>query len=397
MGDRVLEIQDKERDIKAEKRTFRYHVEKGLQQPFPERKRVRMFSDHDSDKALPVALIPAYKPEPVVVSTVRQLVQSKLFRAVVLVNDGSGTEYDGIFQTAVEAGAEVLCHFVNLGKGMALRTGLNHIACAYTESVGVITLDADGQHLVKDILAVTEQLIHTPSALVLGCRKFQGDIPLRSRVGNLLTRNVMYFLAGFRVSDTQTGLRGIPFSFISHLLRLTTCGYDFELDMLISSKRNGIRTVEVPIETVYIENNRSSHFHPLLDSLKIYLVFIRFNISSLLAAVIDYAIFTLCFLSGFNLAVSMAGGRICSWIVNYSVNRAFVFKSSTGYLQSLALYMVFEIVAAIVAYLGIDYMSAHFGLNVYLAKILMESLLYVIGFTMQREIIFACPLSDRQS
>lgn len=337
---------------------------------------------------LPVALIPAFKPEPVVQSLVEKLLHSGKVAAVVLVNDGSGKEYDPLFQAAAKAGAVVLRHFLNLGKGMALRTGFNHIICNYPNSLGVVTLDADGQHLVPDVLAVAEQLSLTPTALVLGCRRFGKGTPLRSRVGNLLTRKVMRVLAGFQISDTQTGLRGIPLSFIPRLLRLKTCGYDYELDMLINSRKHSIPLVEVPIETVYIENNRSSHFNPLLDSIRIYLVFIKFNISSLITSLVDYLVFFFCYAHGFSIAMSMTCGRTASWVVNYGINKKFVFQSGIGSLHSFKLYILFEITLAIAAYLGIVLIHGNFGVNVYVSKLIIESLLYMINFTMQRDFVF---------
>lgn len=341
-----------------------------------------------ADPALPVALIPAFKPSPVVVNLAEELLQSGQFSAVILVDDGSGREYEAVFRAAERAGAVVLKHFVNLGKGMALRTGFNHILCCCPQSIGVVTLDADGQHLAPDVLAVAERLVQAPSGLVLGCRSFGAGTPLRSRVGNLLTRRIMHLLAGFYVSDTQTGLRGIPRAFLPLLLQLKTCGYDYELDMLINSRKQHIPLIEVPIKTVYIENNRSSHFNPFLDSLKIYLVFIKFNISSLITAFVDYLIFFICTLSGCSLALSMVSGRAASWVVNYTINKKFVFNSCSGTLPSLRLYMIFEVGLAIIAYLGILIVHQNFDINIYASKIFVESLLYLINFTMQRDFVF---------
>lgn len=348
----------------------------------------------DTSPALPVALIPAYKPEPSVRDTARTLLASGQFAAVVVVDDGSGAEYDAVFRDLKTMGAVILRHYTNLGKGMALRTGLNHIACAHPRSIGVITLDADGQHLPEDVIAVARQLSLTPSALVLGCRTFGRDIPLRSRIGNLTTRKVMRWLAGLDISDTQTGLRGIPLEFVPRLLRLSTKGYDFELDMLIQARECGLPIVEVPIATVYIENNRSSHFNPLLDSMKIYLVFLRFNLSSLLTAGVDYLVFILCFALGLSLPFAMALGRGCSWVVNYGVNRRFVFRSKNGYTHTISLYLFFEIIMAVISYIAIDFLYRYLAFNVYAAKVLVETSLYLLTFTVQREIIFASSTPD---
>jgi len=101
----------------------------------------------------------------------------------------------------------VLRHVVNLGKGAALKTGLNHAACLYPESVGVVTADADGQHSAADILRVAAELTANPRDLVLGVRTFGRSVPLRSRLGNAL--NSRHHAGDHRqkLSDTQTGLR----------------------------------------------------------------------------------------------------------------------------------------------------------------------------------------------
>ncbi len=338
--------------------------------------------------SLPVALIPAFKPAFSLSEVVEQLVCSRRFAAVVLVNDGSGREYETVFQAAAESGAVVLRHFVNLGKGMALRTGFNHILCRYPESVGVVTLDADGQHLVSDVLKVAERLIQAPAGLILGCRTFGRGTPLRSRIGNLLTCRIMRLLAGFRISDTQTGLRGIPRFFIPHLLRLKTCGYDYELDMLVNTRKHGIPLYEVPIHTVYIDDNSSSHFNPFIDSIKIYLVFIKFNLSSLLTALVDYMVFFVCILNGSSPLISMCTGRIASWIVNYKVNSRFVFNiEKTRYIH-IFMYILVEMILAVVAYMCMMMIYHQYEMNIYMSKILSESFLYIINFVVQRDVVF---------
>ena len=132
------------------------------------------------------------------------------------------------------------------------------------------------QHTATDILKLAAALSTTPNQVVMGARGFDAGVPLRSRFGNMLTRYIMRAVTGQKLGDTQSGLRAVPLSFIPRLLKLRATGYDFELDMLVTCKDSGQRIREVPIETIYIENNRSSHFNPLRDSMRIYFVFIRF-------------------------------------------------------------------------------------------------------------------------
>jgi putative flippase GtrA len=337
----------------------------------------------------PVALIPAYKPDPAVIDVVCDLVRSEIFQAVVVVNDGSGQASDVIFRELQGiARLELLTHYVNLGKGAALKTGFNHIACNYPDSIGIVTLDADGQHLVEDVLKVAAKLMDDPNKLILGSREFQRGIPLRSRFGNLITCAVMRFVAGIRLSDTQTGLRGIPGVLIASLLRLKTMGYDFELDMLLDAKYQHLDIIEVPIHTVYIDGNRSSHFNPFVDSLKIYLVFLRFNLSSLLSVVIDYSIFSVVFVMAGNVLMSQFVARFCAGMVNYFVNRSFVFKSDRKHKSAMATYFTTLVFMGVVSYGLIQLLNASLGINIYISKFLSEGLLFIASFSLQREFVF---------
>ena len=224
----------------------------------------------------PVIVIPVYQPTAGLNSVVADLV-SRDYR-IVVVDDGSTTESSAaVFSQLVDnPNVTLLRHAVNLGKGAALRTGINHALTTRPEAAGMVTADADGQHLAADILKVAAELQRTPNELILGVRTFTREVPLRSRFGNLLTRTLVRTLVGRKMSDTQTGLRGIPRVLALDLLRLSASGYEFELDMLVLGKHLSVPVKEVPISTVYLDGNASSHFNPVRDSMKIYFVLFRF-------------------------------------------------------------------------------------------------------------------------
>ena len=239
----------------------------------------RIDEDCDEDFELnnsAFAIIPAFNPPDALRSIAGSLKEST-FTRVILIDDGSDASFRALFDE-LEAlpHIEVLRHAANLGKGAGLRTGMNHALNLDPDCVGVVTLDADGQHLIGDVEKVAAALRKYPKDLILGARAGDGDIPLRSRVGNTLTRCLFRILAGQSLTDTQTGLRGIPLGFIPTLLHMTSPGYEFELEMLLSCRQSGRALREVPIETVYIDNNRQSHFNPILDSMRIYFVLFRF-------------------------------------------------------------------------------------------------------------------------
>src|ERR1017187_1398090 len=278
----------------------------------------------------PVFLIPAYKPSAGLVDLVRDL-SGRGMASILLVDDGSGPEFRAIFEEAAQfPGVEVLRHAINLGKGAALKTGINHALCVFPGLIGIVTADADGQHHPEDIERVAASLREHPDALV----------PLRSRFGNILTRRLMQTLIGSKLQDTQTGLRGIPAGLAARLLRVEARGYEFELEMLIVAHQSGVAVVEVPIRTIYEPGNKSSHFNPLTDSMKIYFVLLRFSSVSLMAAVLDNLIFSLVWRRTGHILGAQVVARLGAVVFSYSMVRARVFASREAHRVLLPKYLL---------------------------------------------------------
>ncbi|MFH1842484.1 MAG: bifunctional glycosyltransferase family 2/GtrA family protein [bacterium] len=337
-----------------------------------------------------VLLVPAYKPEPGLVEFVQSAVASAAV-AVVVVDDGSGESFRPIFEELQAiSDCRVLRHVTNLGKGAALKTGLNYIACEYEQvASAVVTADADGQHRLDDILAVGEQLGRTPDDLVVGVRRFAGEVPFRSRLGNSLTKLVMRMVTGHALIDTQSGLRGIPFLLVPHLVRLRSNGYEFELDMLLLAMRQRIDITEVPVATIYIDENKSSHFNPLLDSARIYFVLLRFSLVSLASAILDNLVFAVTFSFWPYILGSQAVARIVSGSFNYALNKKAVFRSDRSNTYCLTAYIVLVIVCGTLSY-GLIRLLVHFlQMPVVPAKILAETVVFLFSFSVQRDFIFA--------
>lgn len=239
----------------------------------------------------PVVLIPAYNPTDDLVGFVRQLAATDP-EAIVIVDDGSSKECNSIFQDVDQIEKVILLkHAVNLGKGAALKTGLNYVYSAYASMIGVITADADGQHSVDDVQKVVRVLIDHPEHLVMGIRRFNTWVPLRSMIGNSMTKYLFWMLVGKKMSDTQTGLRGIPRGFISQLLNIDSDRYEFEMDMLLACMYRKRPIIEQEIRTIYHHDRRTSHFHPVIDSMRIYFVLARFAIISFTTVIIDCSVF----------------------------------------------------------------------------------------------------------
>ena len=341
-------------------------------------------------KTQPVIVIPAYKPSASLPQLVRDLSDSKSIGAAVVVNDGSGPEYTAIFAALRKlAGVHVLDHAVNLGKGAALKTGLNYVACNFPASTGIVTADADGQHTVPDILAIVNGLCANPQSLVLGTRQFEGRVPLRSKFGNTVTRYIMRAVTGQKVTDTQTGLRGIPMDFVPELLRLKATGYDFELDMLVKSKYTSRDIREVPIATVYIDQNCSSHFDPLWDSMRVYFVFVRFAAVSLVTAGIDNLVFILALRFSSEILYCQAAARLMAGTFNYYTNKAGVFHSKAQDTIALPRYWLSVLFFGGLSYALMHGILSYTKIRVISAKILAETMMFSFSFVIQRDFVFS--------
>ena len=335
----------------------------------------------------PVIIIPAYKPEQALLTLINSLAGSD--QRVIVINDGSGEKYDPVF-AAVEKYdfVTVLKHAINLGKGQALKTGFHYFLMHFADHPGVITADADGQHSPVDIIRLSKELEYSPHELWLGARTFENDtIPWRSRFGNQLTRTLFRLLIGQSLQDTQTGLRGIPRSFLSQLLKTNSVGYDFELDMLVLAAKQKIPLRELPIETIYQNNNQSSHFNPLIDSFKIYFVFIRFLIFAIVSGLLDFFAFSIAFMLCSNIFLSEGLARAFSGTCNFLLNKELVFQSKQNMLPEAIKYILLCCANLVFSYTLISSLS-FIGLNVYASKMIALVGLFFANFAIQKLFVF---------
>jgi glycosyltransferase involved in cell wall biosynthesis len=337
-------------------------------------------------------LIPAYNPSAELARLVGELLAQAGVGRVLVVDDGSDAAgAPGLEAIAQRERVELLHHDANLGKGAALRTGVTHFLRTAAADELLVTADADGQHRPADILAVARAGAASPGSLVLGSRSFTGEVPRRSRLGNGLTRVVFRLLIGQDIADTQTGLRAIPRVMLPQLLHIRANGYDFELEMLILGARLRVPITSVPIQTVYLDGNASSHFHPIRDSARVYFVFIRFVSSAALTAVIDNLAFALVFQASQRLAASMVVGRLVACAFNFAVNRQLVFRSRDLLWRVLTKYVALVLVLGWIAYGLIHLLVGRLGWNPYAAKLTVEGGLLLASFLLQRGVVFPLP------
>ena len=265
-----------------------------------------------------IILIPCYKPDGRLLALVEALRAADATQRVVLVDDGSGPDYGDVFGAAQDAGCDIVGYETNRGKGAALKHGFAYVAECYPRE-DVVCADGDGQHTPTDIRRVGAALPAHPGAIVLGSRRFVGDVPARNRYGNAITSVVFGTVTGQWLQDTQTGLRCYPGTMIPWLLSLPGERYEYELQILLAARRADVAVVEVPIATVYLDDNRSSHMRFPWDPIRIYLPFVRFSASSLWAFVLDASLLFLFLQLTGSLLFSVVGARVAGVAVNYAV------------------------------------------------------------------------------
>lgn len=357
-------------------------------------------------ETFPVAVvIPSLNPDEKLKRTVEGCFRAG-FSDVILVDDGSRPDCRRIFEELEGLeGCTVLRHAVNRGKGRALKTAFGWYLERFDQErfSGVVTADADGQHLPEDILRTAQALLRVgkeEKALILGTRDFDREnVPFKSRNGNKITTNVFQLLYGRRVRDTQTGLRAISNAYIPDCLELDGERFEYEIHMLIDAVLQKARLEEVLIETVYFDDNRETHFHPVKDSARIYGVmfaaFVRFSCSGLASMLVDqglFALFQKVVLAGLagTAAIPLAtfAARACSSYLNYSLNRTLVFRSGAGDGRVLARYYGLCLAQMAASAAGVTLLHLLTAVDPSWLKLLVDGLLFLVSYQVQQRWVF---------
>ncbi len=212
-----------------------------------------------------VVVIPAYQPDEKLITLAEELLAKNL--SILVVDDGSSEDCQWVFRSLPESVA--VLHLPHQGKGAALRLGFANLLQQFPDCTHFITADADGQHQVKDIIRVSESVCDGNS-FVLTMRKPIKNVPARSRFGNALSRVVYTVMNGHYFDDNQSGLRGFSVEHIPWLLQVKGDKYDYEMNMLCYADKQSIKIQPLPIDTIYLDGNKSSHFNPVMDTIRIY-------------------------------------------------------------------------------------------------------------------------------
>ncbi len=349
-----------------------------------------------------VILIPSLEPDERLPAYIQKLAESG-FGHIVVVDDGSPESYQPIFRRLEETDprVKVLHHDVNHGKGVALKTGYKWIEENLAGISGVITADADGQHTVPDCIHLAEELEKGERALYLGSRDFSlENVPPKSRTGNRFTSLLFFLLYGKWLQDTQTGLRAFRREDLPFMIGVEGERFEYEMNVLIACARNGVPMIPITIETVYENENRGTHYHPIRDSMRIFRViisgFVRFMGVSILCFLVDQGLFNLLNLAAFGnqaakaakyILIATAMARLVSASLNFILNKSFVFrlKGHTG--GALWKYILVALCIMLMSGTGV-WLLGRIGINSTIAKVVIDFLLYFVSFQAQQKWVF---------
>ena len=345
-------------------------------------------------------VLPSLDPDKKMPAVVDGLINEG-FEHIIIVDDGSDEAHQAPFEYAAGLPqCHILRHEVNKGKGRALKDAFRYVLDEMPDIRGVITIDGDGQHLTKDIIACGEKLLENEDKVVLGCRDFSDPaVPPRSVAGNRTTSFFFRLCYGIKLSDTQTGLRAIPRRYLEPFCTIDGERFEYETNMLLNMKRMGIDYIEQSIETVYDSEDYSSHYNAVKDSWRIFKVMFKFLLSSLGSTLIDLLIFYLVFrifktqLGSWASLVSTVAARACSSFANFNANNRMVFDNRGSYRRALVRYYCLCVPQMLVS-AGLVTLINHLFANTVpiiatLIKFVVDTCLFFVSYGIQREWVFS--------
>lgn len=348
-----------------------------------------------------IVLIPSLEPDEKLPDYIKELKEYGLSH-ILVVDDGSGKKYEDIFHALEEDGCTVLRHQANLGKGSALKTGYKYIKENMSGYSCIVTADSDGQHVAEDVHRLAKEAGDQSDALILGVRDFKrAGIPFKSFVGNRVTSAVFAAVYGKYLPDTQTGLRAFGLRLVDQMIGIKGERFEYETQVLITCIRSKIPILTIPIQTVYENENKGTHFNAVKDSIKIMRMilsdFIKFFSSSILCSVIDVgAAWTLLdvlkpYMRGgdfLRIISATAAARCISITANYLLNKNMVFKDKQSGGHGLLRYLALCSLIMLLSAAGVYVMHTMLGLNEKVAKIICDTCLFVLSYQLQQRWVF---------
>ena len=355
-----------------------------------------------------ILIIPTYEPDEKLIKTVRAM-HAEGFEKILLVNDGSGPAYDCIFDRLSQEfpNDTILSHEKNLGKGRALKTAFSYVNENLKGILGAVTADGDGQHEAGDVMRVAKRLSENNDSVIIGCRDFENaQVPGKSKAGHGLVSGILGRLFNISASDSQSGLRGIPFKYLEKFAtEIEGERFEYETVMFIYMKNEGIPFEEIKIKAVYEDGNKSTHYRALADPLRVgrsifrQVPIAKQLLSSLVCAVVDIGLFRLFDAvlpenesnTAVHLFFATAIARVISAVLNYSINRLYVFRSRAGVASSFVKYAMLAAVQMTLSWLGttgVTMLTGATGLPRTLLKFSVDICLFFLSYFVQKKWVF---------
>ena len=339
-------------------------------------------------------VIPSYEPNFRLLDLIDDL--NSFFKAlnIVVVNDG--TVDKSIFdEVEKKDNVTLLTHEVNKGKGEALKTAFRYLK-SLNEKMIIATIDSDGQHLAKDVNRCINFYKTLDGGLLLGSRMFEGDVPLKSRIGNNSSRYLIRACMNRYVYDSQTGLRVFNDDMLDFLIKVKGSRFEYEMNMIIDVIKARIPLNEMKIDTVYFDNNAKTHFRPIKDFLKIcgvILVYHRPYTIALLLYIISFIIFDLCIKNPLFTNFSLITSSLIFVYLPYLLNRLNLLKG-TRYTEKYMTFYFTKIISYVFVNAGL-YLMLNTALpsipSMFIALIITVILYNLINtFTSFKKEIYLC-------
>ena len=336
-------------------------------------------------------IIPSLDPDKRLRSVVENLIKAG-FKDIIVINDGSNKENLKFFPEGEYI--TTITHHKNLGKGAALKTAYKYIIENRPDSKGVVTCDGDGQHLASDTVKVVEKMLESGS-FVLGVRNFSlPNVPFKSRLGNRTSSLLLSMFCGIKTQDTQTGLRSFPAKLLSKMIQVKGDRFEYETNVLIELQSMNTTYTEVEIKTVYLDENKGSHYRPFADTMRILSLMIKYFLSSLISFIADILVFTLLhsyFLCSVLLSTVIA--RILSSAINFVLNKKVVFKNKSLIINTLLKYVLLAVPIMLISALGLKAIAFLFNIengsvSLTFIKMIIDTILFILNFRIQKTWVF---------
>ncbi len=348
-------------------------------------------------------IIPAYNPNQILLKLIDDI-KKEGFSHIVVINDGSIEKSKEIFTQAEQKNCIVLNHEKNLGKGFAIKSGIKEaVSDKYKDIMGFITIDSDAQYLPSDVKKIAEEMIKNPESLILGVRDFSDKkIPFKNTFRNKISSAFFKLSTGKKCSDTQSGLRGIPLNLTKMALEEEGRRYEYEMNFLMDAVL-AVDTKYVPVETVEYTEDKVSHYHPLFDTLRVFGRFITFIASSLLAYVLDIALFSIlcsCVLTKTSfddrakIWIATTIGKLAAAVINYTINKKYSFKTKETSAAEFFKYIVVFLIK-LIGSAELVTLLKFLPIPLTLLKCIIDTSIFFISYRLQKVWVFKKKIENK--